>query len=116
MSFSIDRWEQQIELKTGSLFSKETLGEISFVNSEDKSKKVRFYILRKSEIESRFIKSMNIYYIAQSCLYEKGKFEFMSFYLNDYFYMFKPCPACSTKLDLDCENLAKNIRNFFIVR
>jgi len=116
VSFSIDKWETKIELKTESLFSKKTLGEISFVSTEDNSKKVRFYILHKSEIDSSFTKSLKIHYIAQSCLYEKGKYELKSFYFNDYFYMFKACPSCSTKLDLDCENLAKNINNFVGLR
>lgn len=111
--FNCENWTIKIDEDKSSFLGKEVQYNVTFINTKGKSKEVKYLVYRKSDVDLDFKKEVQYYYIMQSCLVESGKFNFSSFYLNDYYYFLKPC-HCNTKENKDCGNLAENIEKYII--
>lgn len=112
-NFNCENWTIKIDAEKSSFLGKEIQYNFSFINTKGNSRKVSYYVYKKTDIDSSFNKEVEKYLFIQSCFFQSGKFNFKSFYLNDYYYFLMPC-HCSTKENADCENLADNIGRFII--
>ncbi|MBF6640227.1 hypothetical protein IVB69_01915 [Flavobacterium sp. J49] len=111
--FNCENWTVKIDMKKSSFLGKEIQYNVTFINTKGNSRKVNYYVYKKSDIDTNFNKEVEKYLFVQSCFFQSGKFNFKSFYLNDYYYFLVPC-HCSTKENKDCENLAENIEKYII--
>lgn len=111
--FYSENWNIKIDEEKSNFLGKEIQYKISFINLKGNSKNVNFYVYKKSDIDLDFKNETQKYLMMQSCLFEAGKFNFESFYLNEYYYFLLPC-HCNTKNNLDCENLAEKIKRYII--
>jgi hypothetical protein len=111
--FKCENWTIKIDEDKSSFLGKEIQYNVTFINTKGNSKEVKYFVYKKSDIDSDFKKEVQFYYMIQSCLFVSGKFNFDSFYLNDYYYFLKPC-HCNTKENKDCRNLAEYIEKYLI--
>jgi hypothetical protein len=111
--FNCENWAVKIDENKLSFLGKEIQCKVSFVNTKGNSRMVNYYVYRKSDIDSSFKQEVEKYLFVQSCLFQSGKFNFESFYLNNFYYFLVPC-HCSTKENKDCENLAENIGKYIV--
>ena len=107
-NFYCESWEVKIEADKTIFLGKVIEYKVSFINLKKKSRGVTYYVYKKSDIDLDFNKETEKYLMMQSCLFERGKFNFKSFNLNGYYYFLVPC-FCNTKENKDCENLAEKI-------
>ena len=111
--FNCENWTVKIDAKKSSFLGKEIQYNVTFFNIKSNSRNVKYYVYKKTDIDSNFNKELEKYLFVQSCSFQSGKFDFKSFYLNEYYYFLVPC-HCSTKENKECENLAENINNYII--
>lgn len=111
--FYCENWNVKIDKEKSNFLGKEIQYKVSFINIKGNSKNVNYYVYKKSDIDLEFKNETTKYLMMQSCLFEIGKFNFESFYLNGYYYFLVPC-HCNTKNNIDCENLAEKIGSYII--
>jgi hypothetical protein len=111
--FYCENWNVKIEAEKTNFLGKMIEYKVSFINQSGKSKDVNYYVYKKSDVDVEFNKETQKYLMMQSCLFEKGEYNFNSFYLNGYYYFLVPC-HCGTKKNKDCENLAQKIESYII--
>lgn len=112
-NFYCENWNVKIESSKTSFLGKVIEYKVSFYNQKENSREVNYYVYRKSDIDMEFNKEAEKYLMMQSCLFERGEFNFNSFYLNGYYYFLVPC-HCNTKKNKECENLAQKIEKHII--
>ena len=111
--FNCENWTLKIVEEKSIFLGKEIQYVVTFINTKGNSKGVEYYVYKKLDIDSSFKEEVQNFYMMQSCLFVRGKFNFGDFYINDYYYFLKPC-HCNTKENNDCGNLAENIEKYII--
>jgi hypothetical protein len=109
--FYCENWKVKIQSDKTIFLGKVIEYEVSFYNEKGNSRDVNYYVYKKSDIDVKFNIEVEKYLMMQSCLFERGEFNFNSFYLNGYYYFLVPC-HCSTKKNKECENLAQKIESY----
>lgn len=109
--FYCENWNVKIQSDKTIFLGKVVEYKVSFYNEKGNSKNVNYYVYKKSDIDVKFNIEVEKYLIMQSCLFERGEFNFNSFYLNGYYYFLVPC-HCDTKKNKECENLAQKIESY----
>ena len=111
--FNCENWTVKIDEDKSNFLGKKIQYNVTFINTIGNSKQVNYYVYKKTDIDISFKEEVQKYYMMQSCFVVSGKYNFGSFYLNDYYYFLKPC-HCNTKENEDCGNLAEKIEKFII--
>ena len=111
--FYCENWNVKIESNKTVFLEKIIQFNVSFNNKKGNSRDVNYYVFKKSDIDLKFNIEIEKYLMMQSCLFERGQFNFNSFYLNGYYYFLVPC-HCGTNKNKECENLAKKIESYIV--